>query len=360
MGPAGIEVHYRRALAEQLSEQTGATASAVANALDELDAARWIQREENLVWVPGQLEFDPNMKPSDAKHRKSIQRHLAGLPHLPIIARFVAKYVPLGWFPVERIGETTPEGKPVVDRHEERSLDALRWALEGPPKGLRSTEDRIPMTDDREPNTDNRTPIGSVPPPVPRSRGECSEVFLKAWQEYPSRGGHGNSRAEAWRCWRARTKAGRTEAELYGATVRYRDYCYAEGLTGQRYVMQASKFYGPGDWIDQPWKPTPPENGKARPGSEAATVREERPRSTAPRQGADEIPGERQRREDKGRVVAWVGEHRQEAMALEARLRAELAKKPGWEDAPAKIVDATIDGLFEAAVLALLTPQAVA
>jgi hypothetical protein len=100
--------------------------------------------------------------------------------------------------------------------------------------------------------------------------------------------------------------------------------------------------------------------GRGQSGSEASQVRQELPRSTAPRQGADEIPGERLRREDKGRVAGWVGEHRQEAMALEARLREELAKKPGWEDAPAKIVDATIDGQFEATVLALLTPQAVA
>jgi hypothetical protein len=169
LGPAGIEVHYRRALAEQLAEQTGAPADGVAAALDELEAGGWVEREENIIWVVRHLEFEPNMKPSDSKHRKSIQRHISGLPHLPIVARFVAAYPQ--WFPRERA--EIPAGQDgALDNAESAALKGLAWAFEAPPKGPKKAPR---TTEDRRPKTENRVSSGAG------AAGGWSRKAVDAW-----------------------------------------------------------------------------------------------------------------------------------------------------------------------------------
>jgi hypothetical protein len=165
LGPAGIEVHYPRALAEQLAQQTGAgSATAVAAALDTLERDGWIQREGNVIWIVRQLEFEPNMKPADAKHRKSIQRHVAGLPRLTIVARFIAAYP--DWFPAEEF--TPPKG--------------LTRACEGPSKAPATTEDRRPITEDRDKGAN--APSSGQP-----DRGEVDQVFAH-WVNRTGRPAH--------------------------------------------------------------------------------------------------------------------------------------------------------------------------
>jgi hypothetical protein len=92
------------------------------------------------------------MKPADSKHRKSIQRHVSGLPRLPIVARFIAAYPT--WFPADEF--TAPDG---LDR-----------PYEGPSKGLATTEDREPKTDNRDRDA-NASPSGQP------DRGAVQRVF---------------------------------------------------------------------------------------------------------------------------------------------------------------------------------------
>lgn len=135
LGPTGIEVHYRDAVPHQLAEQTGAKAEQIAAALDELEATDWIRREANILWIVGQLTHDPHVNANDEKHRKSIWKHLKGLPRLAIVRRFIEEHP--DWF----VG------------HDVNPLEGLP---EGPKKGHRRAS-VAPNTDNREPKTDKDT-----------------------------------------------------------------------------------------------------------------------------------------------------------------------------------------------------------
>lgn len=160
-GPTGIEMHYPEALAHELAARTGADVGDVKDALDVLEAAGWIRREANVVWIVGQLQHDPHMTATDKKHRASVWRHVAGLPRLAIVGEFVAAHPE--WFLASEDGRAL-EAAPadvlaLVDRR----------PSEGPPKALpRASE--APKTEDREPKTENResiVPDGTPPEPDP-------------------------------------------------------------------------------------------------------------------------------------------------------------------------------------------------
>lgn len=124
LGYSGIDVKYREELASRLGSQTGYTSGAALDALDGLESSGWVRHEENVFWVLGQLEHDPHLQPGDGKHRKGLLRHLAGLPHLPIVAEFIAAH-PRWCLP------------------DEMRLMGLGWALDGPYKGLVSAAQRM-------------------------------------------------------------------------------------------------------------------------------------------------------------------------------------------------------------------------
>lgn len=119
LGPAGIDVVYPDALTVQLSAQSGAGAAQIIAALEELEAAKWIAREANVLWIKGQLANDPHFRQSDDKHRKGIQRHVGGLPRLGIVREYVMTL--RSWF--------TIDGTPIGDPSE-----GLAWAFKGPSK----------------------------------------------------------------------------------------------------------------------------------------------------------------------------------------------------------------------------------
>jgi hypothetical protein len=80
-----------------LAIQTGLEDGALEHALDELatspSAERpWIYREAGIVWVRNALRYDPNIRLADPKHAKSVERAVAALPKLGIVARFCDYY----------------------------------------------------------------------------------------------------------------------------------------------------------------------------------------------------------------------------------------------------------------------------
>lgn len=85
--------------------------------------------------------------------------------------------------------------------------------------------------------------------------------FAALWSLYPRRAG-GNSRADAFKQWRARIAAGVDPAELEAGVRRYAAYCEAAQETGTKYVKQASTFLGTGEHWTEPWTPGTPANGK--------------------------------------------------------------------------------------------------
>jgi len=167
-GPSGIEVHYPEALAHELAEKTGASVAQVKDALDTLEAEGWIHRERNVLWIVGQLEHDPHMNWTDAKHRTAIWKHVAGLPRLPLVGAYIEAHP--DWFQartvtVSRRGGETEEKE--LDKAPAELLELVNEAAipdppskgprkgqgrakEGPKKALRSTDNRIPNTEKEE------------------------------------------------------------------------------------------------------------------------------------------------------------------------------------------------------------------
>ena len=96
------------------------------------------------------------------------------------------------------------------------------------------------------------------------SKENYSNEFEQAWQAYPKRAG-GNSKAAAWKAWKARIKDGvNTEAMLAGVN-RYAGYVRATGSAGTQYVKQAATFFGPDRHFDESWQ-APSGSVSGRPG----------------------------------------------------------------------------------------------
>ena len=139
VGPSGIDTFEPEALIVTLAAQMGAKADQVRIALDALEHEGWLHREDNVLWIVGQLEHDPHVKPNDPKHRKAIQRHVAGLPRLGIVRDYVVAHA--DWFDdVEGATKALPETQ------EGPSL-ALHRPFDGPSK--HKTENK--PEDEREP-----------------------------------------------------------------------------------------------------------------------------------------------------------------------------------------------------------------
>jgi hypothetical protein len=155
-GPAGIEVWYPEEMIARLTRQTGIPSNAIRDSLDALEAAGWIGREGNIVWIVGQLDNDPHIRAIDVKHRAMVVAHIAGLPRLAIVQRFVAAHE--AWFLEEELSEKGLLWALSGDLEDETGH---RRALEGPKKGHRSTDNKN-KTEDKD-ETDNQ-PKGAHAP----------------------------------------------------------------------------------------------------------------------------------------------------------------------------------------------------
>ncbi|HHA1196604.1 TPA: helix-turn-helix domain-containing protein [Enterobacter kobei] len=85
------------------------------------------------------------------------------------------------------------------------------------------------------------------------SKENYSNDFEQAWQAYPKRAG-GNSKAAAWKAWKARIKDGVTTVAMLDGVNRYAAYVRATGSAGTQYVKQAATFFGPDRHFEEPWQ----------------------------------------------------------------------------------------------------------
>jgi hypothetical protein len=90
LGPSGIDVIP--ALAGTLMERTSLDEKAITKGLEQLEAAGWVRRERNIVWMVEGLRHDPHLKLINQNHRAQIAAHLNGLPRLAIVDAFRAHY----------------------------------------------------------------------------------------------------------------------------------------------------------------------------------------------------------------------------------------------------------------------------
>ena len=82
---------------------------------------------------------------------------------------------------------------------------------------------------------------------------DYSPDFEIAWQAYPKRAG-GNSKASAFKAWRARLKDGVSPADMLAGVKRYAAYVSATGNVGSQFVKQAATFFGPDRHFEESWQ----------------------------------------------------------------------------------------------------------
>ncbi|MGS4680553.1 helix-turn-helix domain-containing protein [Enterobacter soli] len=104
---------------------------------------------------------------------------------------------------------------------------------------------------------------GKAPSENRSSKENYSNEFEQAWQAYPKRAG-GNSKAAAWKAWKARIKDGVTGEAMLAGVTRYAGYVRATGNAGTQYVKQAATFFGPDRHFEELWQaPSGPANGRS-------------------------------------------------------------------------------------------------
>ncbi|HGN8977124.1 TPA: helix-turn-helix domain-containing protein [Klebsiella pneumoniae] len=89
--------------------------------------------------------------------------------------------------------------------------------------------------------------------PARSAKQDYSPEFETAWQDYPKRAG-GNSKAAAWKAWKARLKDGVNPEAMLAGVKRYATYARATGSVGTQYVKQAATFFGPDRHFEESWQ----------------------------------------------------------------------------------------------------------
>lgn len=97
--------------------------------------------------------------------------------------------------------------------------------------------------------------------PARSAKQDYSPEFETAWQDYPKRAG-GNSKAAAWKAWKARLKDGVNPEAMLAGVKRYATYARTTGSIGTQFVKQAATFFGPDRHFEELWQaPSAPGGG---------------------------------------------------------------------------------------------------
>lgn len=153
-------------------------------------------------------------------------------------------------------------------------------------------------------------------------------LFEEFWSRYPKRAGN-RKKKDATGKWRARCREGVDPQVMLDAADRYMRFCEETGKLGTEFVMLASTFLNDPGNFDNPWKaPSQPvKYAKApppSPGSTAAKVSTEKPKSTAERQtrGLEHVSGEAPDR--KAEADRWLEAHKEEAEEMLRQVQEEM------------------------------------
>lgn len=153
--------------------------------------------------------------------------------------------------------------------HQHFHKDEKESKLPGPPENLAST---VPAPGKQDADTAVAGPVigergtgngerVTLPAPRKAAAGSDDPDFCAALAVYPKRAG-GDSRAAAYKAWRARRAVGVLGADMLDGATRYAAYCAATGKTGTEFVKQAATFFGPDDWWALLWDVPPPSAAK--------------------------------------------------------------------------------------------------
>lgn len=88
LGMAGIDV----LLPAQVAHWCGMSLDEAEKAFDELEEAKWIVREESVVWLRNGLKYSPGVSLENEPHVSHMADKLRSLPRLPILAEWCVYY----------------------------------------------------------------------------------------------------------------------------------------------------------------------------------------------------------------------------------------------------------------------------
>lgn len=87
-GPAVIFRYYPAVL----SAQTGLTRKEIETALVELQEGKWVEYDENVLWVRNGLRYDPYLNLRNERQRVGVERAVAELPRSQVVLNFCDYY----------------------------------------------------------------------------------------------------------------------------------------------------------------------------------------------------------------------------------------------------------------------------
>lgn len=149
----------------------------------------------------------------------------------------------------------------IIDNPAPVSVDKSPTSTRGPPDATPNVHSAsLPACGDTKPAQSDQCAVDAPAvsdKPSPRKHSRPSSdaftpEFERAWANYPKRQGT-NSRQDAWRSWCAAVSRGADPAELGAGVLRYAKHQAAERHIGTPFVMQAERFFGPGEHWRESW-----------------------------------------------------------------------------------------------------------
>lgn len=148
-----------------------------------------------------------------------------------------------------------------------RVISIANWALyQGAEQQIEQQVNSTRTTDEQQMNTleeckeykECKEDIKSSSCEAPeRSRKQdADDDFERAWKLYPKREG-ANPKNKALSAWKARRKEGVSADLMIEGLARYAAFSAAKGNVGTEYIMQGSRFFGPGREFENEWKASP-------------------------------------------------------------------------------------------------------
>lgn len=240
-----------------LAHETGLGLEGASKGLERAIKAGFCSYDEHseMVWVHEMAGYQVgrSLKPGDNRCA-GVRNEYASLPENPFLPEFFDRYQ--------------------FDFHMTSKRGEGR-GLEGAFKGLPSQDQEQDQDQDQE-QKKNKSDSKKMPNQTPPTGNKnYPDGFEAVWREYPKREGS-NSKASAFKAWKARLRDGIPEKTMFEAVLRYRTYCQAKKIIGTEFVKLAQTFLGTNHEFENPWEINPEVNNHGettRANSESSAAR---------------------------------------------------------------------------------------
>ncbi|WP_168404782.1 DNA-binding protein [Erwinia amylovora] len=216
-----------------LAHETGLGLEGASKGLERAIKAGFCSYDEHseMVWVHEMAGYQVgrSLKPGDNRCA-GVRNEYASLPENPFLPGFFERYQADFLMTKKRGKERAREGAFKVLSSQDQEQDQDQELKEN-------------MSDSKK--KPNQTP--------PAGNKKYPDEFETLWREYPGREGS-NSKAGAYKTWKARIRDGVHETTMLNAVLRYRAYCQSKRIIGTEFVKLARTFLGPNHEFENTWE----------------------------------------------------------------------------------------------------------